>query len=61
MKCNIILVVVDRLIKYAYFLLYKESTNTEEFTYMFLYIIVSNYLLPKEIILDRGSMFALKF
>ena len=47
--------------KYAYFLLYKESTNAEEFAYVFLYTIASNHLLPEEIISDRGSVFALKF
>ncbi|KAF0319866.1 hypothetical protein GQ607_012968, partial [Colletotrichum asianum] len=49
------------LIKYTYFILYKEISNTKEYTYIFLIYIISNYRILKEIILDRDKIFILKF
>ena len=56
-----IFVIIDRLTKYGYFIPYKEASNSEELIYTFLKIIINNHGLPKEIILDRGSTFILKF
>jgi transposase InsO family protein len=58
---NSILVIVDRLIKYAYFWLYRKDTHTKGLVFTFLRIIVANYGLPKEIILDRDRLFTSKF
>ncbi|KAF0323535.1 hypothetical protein GQ607_009216, partial [Colletotrichum asianum] len=49
------------LIKYTYFILYKEVNNTKEYTYIFLKYIIANYRIPKEIILDRDKIFTSNF
>ncbi|KAF0325255.1 hypothetical protein GQ607_007582, partial [Colletotrichum asianum] len=49
------------LIKYTYFILYKEVSNTKEYIYIFLKYIITNYKIPKEIILNRNKFFTLKF
>jgi hypothetical protein len=56
-----ILVVVCRLSKYVYFILYKEASIAEELAYTFLRIIVSNYGMLYEIISDRDKLFILNF
>ena len=33
-KYNLILVIIDRLIKYTYFILYKKSSIAEDLTYI---------------------------
>ncbi|KAF0316862.1 hypothetical protein GQ607_015906, partial [Colletotrichum asianum] len=49
------------LIKYTYFILYKEASNTKEYAYIFLKYIISNYRTLKEIILDRDKIFTSNF
>ena len=56
-----ILVVIDRLTKYAYFIPYLKVSTAEELAYIFLKYIISNYKLLKKIILDRDKLFILKF
>ncbi|KAM5344467.1 hypothetical protein ACJ41O_001495 [Fusarium nematophilum] len=56
-----ILVIVDRLTKFSYFIPYRESTNAEEFAYLFYYNIARTHGLPSEIISDRGPPFMSKF
>ncbi|KAJ0315015.1 hypothetical protein COL922a_013843, partial [Colletotrichum nupharicola] len=58
---NSILIIMDRLTKYAYFILYKESSNAEEFAYTFLKNIIANHSVPKEIMSDRDKIFTSKF
>ena len=58
---NSILVIIDRLIKYMYILLYKEVSNAKELAYTFIRTIVTNYKVLEEIILDRDKLFTLKF
>ena len=62
-KClyDSILVIIDRLTKYGYFLPYKELKTSEDLAYMFLRHIYSAYGLPDKIILDRGIILTLKF
>ena len=57
----LILVVINRLIKYIYFILYLEVLLVEDLAYIFLKYIISNYSLLEEIILDRDKLFTLKF
>ncbi|KAL2008428.1 hypothetical protein VTN00DRAFT_6622 [Thermoascus crustaceus] len=52
-----ILVIVDRLTKYAYFLPYKKSSNAEELAYTFLQIIFGNHGMPEEFVSDRDKLF----
>ncbi|KAF0330709.1 hypothetical protein GQ607_002113, partial [Colletotrichum asianum] len=49
------------LIKYTYFILYKEVSNTKEYIYIFLKYIITNYRILKEIILDRDKIFTSNF
>jgi hypothetical protein len=56
-----ILVVIDRLIKYGYFISYKESSSAEELAYTFNKHIIGNHRIPKEIISDRDKLFTLRF
>jgi hypothetical protein len=56
-----IMVIVDRLIKFSYYLPYRESTDTEELSYIFYRYIISVHGLPTEILSDRGLTFAAKF
>nr|AAG24792.1 pol protein [Colletotrichum gloeosporioides] len=56
-----VLVIVDRLTKYAYFIPYKESSNAEEFAYTFLKYIIANHGTPKEIVSDRDKIFTSNF
>jgi hypothetical protein len=56
-----ILVVTDRLTKYGYFILYKESLLAEELAYAFNKHIIGNYGISKKIISDRDKLFTLRF
>ena len=56
-----ILVITDRLMKYSYFIPYKESINSKDLAYIFLRHIYSAHRLPDEIISDRGTTLTLKF
>jgi hypothetical protein len=56
-----ILVVTDRLTKYGYFILYKESSLVEELIYTFNKHIIENYEISKEIINDKNKLFILRF
>ncbi|KAF0315119.1 hypothetical protein GQ607_017651, partial [Colletotrichum asianum] len=49
------------LIKYTYFFLYKEVSNTKEYIYIFLKYILTNYKILKEIILNRDKIFTSNF
>jgi hypothetical protein len=55
------LVVVDKLIKFARFILYKEEIDAKILVYIFLREIVINYSLPDKIIIDRELIFTSKF
>jgi hypothetical protein len=43
---NFIIIVTDRLTKYAYFIPYLESFLTEDLAYMFYKYIIANYRFP---------------
>ncbi|KAF0324355.1 hypothetical protein GQ607_008304, partial [Colletotrichum asianum] len=48
-------------IKYTYFILYREVSNTKKYTYIFLKYIIINYKILKEIILNRNKIFISNF
>ncbi|KAF0329094.1 hypothetical protein GQ607_003762, partial [Colletotrichum asianum] len=48
-------------IKYTYFILYKEISNTKKYIYIFLKYIITNYRILKEIILNRDKIFTSNF
>ncbi|KAF5701029.1 reverse transcriptase domain-containing protein [Fusarium globosum] len=56
-----IMVIVDRLTKFSYYLPYREATDAEELSYVFYRHIVSVHGLPTEILSDRGPTFAATF
>ncbi|OHE96254.1 hypothetical protein CORC01_08472, partial [Colletotrichum orchidophilum] len=49
------------LIKFTYFILYKEVNNIKELIYTFLKIIIINYSLFKEIVFNKNKLFTVKF
>jgi len=56
-----IMVVTDRLTKYAYFIPYLESSSAEDLAYMFHKHIVANHGFPQRIISDRDKLFTSRF
>jgi hypothetical protein len=56
-----ILVITDRLTKYGYFILYKESLLVEELAYAFNKYIIGNHRILKEIISNRDKLFTSRF
>ena len=60
-KYDSILVIVDRLTKYAYFLPYWKTVNIDDLVYTFLWVIVGNHSLPDKIVSDRDKLVTSKF
>ena len=58
---DLILIIINRLIKYEYFLSYKEATFAKDLIYTFFRTIVDNHKLSDEIISNRDKLFTLKF
>jgi hypothetical protein len=58
---NSILVVTDRLTKYAYFISYKEGLIAEELVYTFNRNVIANYGILKKIISNRDKLFISNF
>jgi len=58
---NLILVIVDRLTKYAYYLPYLKAANAEDLAYTFLRIVLANHGLPEELVSDRDRLFTSRF
>jgi hypothetical protein len=58
---NFIIVVTDRLTKYAYFIPYLESSLTENLAYIFYKYIMANHEFPQRIINNRDKLFTSRF
>ena len=58
---NSILIIVDQLIKKVRFLSYKEASDAEELTYIFLRKVIVLQRLLNEIISDRDKLFMSRF
>jgi hypothetical protein len=56
-----ILIVTDRLTKYAYFILYKKGSTVEELVYTFNRNIIANYGILEEIINNKDKLFISNF
>jgi hypothetical protein len=56
-KYNSILVIMDKLIKYIYIILYLEVNIAEDLVYIFLRIIITNYSALEKMISDRDKFF----
>ena len=60
-KYDSILVVVDRLTKYAHFIPWKGKGNAEDLAKVILKEIIANHGIPQSIISDRDKLFTSKF
>jgi hypothetical protein len=60
-KYDFILVVIDRLTKYTYIILYLKASTAEDLAYMFLRVVIANYSALEKIILDRNKFFISRF
>jgi len=58
---DLILVVTDRLTKYAHFISYKEGLTAENLIYAFNRNVIANHGILKEIISNRDKLFISKF
>lgn len=56
-----ILVIVDRLTKYAYFLPFVKQGTAEEVAYIFLRTIAAQHGMPDELVTDRDKLFTSNF
>ena len=56
-----VLVIINRLIKYAYFIPYKKDLIAEELIYVFNRNVIANYKILEEIINNRDKLFTSKF
>ena len=60
-KYNIILIITDKLTKYIYMILYSKIYMAKNLAYIFLRIIIINYRVLNEIILNQDKFFTSKF
>ena len=60
-KYDSILVVVDRLTKYAHFIPWKEKGNAKNLAKVILKEIIANHGIPQSIISDKDKLFTSKF
>ena len=60
-KYNSILVVVDRLTKYAHFIPWKKKRNAKDLAKVILKEIIANHGIPQSIISNRNKLFTSKF
>ena len=56
-----ILIIVNRLMKYMMFILFKETVTASILTYIILQELISNHRLLKKFITDRDKLFMSKF
>jgi hypothetical protein len=54
-----ILVVIDRLTKYTYIILYLKASIAEDLAYMFLRVIIANHNILEKMISDKNKFFIL--
>jgi hypothetical protein len=58
---DFILVIIDRLTKYTYFILYLKASITKNLVYIFLKIIITNYKTLEKMISNKNKFFILRF
>jgi hypothetical protein len=56
---DFILVIIDRLIKYIYIILYLKASTVKDLVYIFLKVVVTNYNVLEKIISDKNKFFIL--
>jgi hypothetical protein len=60
-KYSIILMVIDRLTKFAHFISITHPYTTSRVTLVFAQNVIELYRLPENIVLDRDSIFTSRF
>jgi hypothetical protein len=60
-KYDFILVVIDRLTKYTYIILYLKANTAENLVYTFLRVVITNYNTLEEMISDKNKFFISRF
>jgi hypothetical protein len=58
---NNILIIIDKLIKYNSFILYKKANNIKNLTYIFIKNIIANYKLLNKLINNKDKLFTFNF
>ena len=58
---NIILVIVDKYIKWGYFIIYIEAITAKDLARIYIKEVFIRYRLLKKIVLDRDLKFILEF
>ena len=58
---NIILVIVDKLTKWGYFIIYIEEISAENIAQIYIKEVFTRYRVLSKIILDRDPRFVLAF
>ena len=61
MEYDSIWMVTDLLIKYTYFIPYKEGLSAGQLAYMFQRTVVAAHGMPEVVISDRGTTYTSKF
>lgn len=61
MKYNSIFIIVNKLMKMAYFIPYKEVIDAKDLIYIFIRFISLNHRLLEDIIFNKGLIFIFKF
>ena len=52
-----ILIIIDKLTKYAHFILYKSTLTAEQLGFLVLDRLIKYYGIPRKLILDRDKLF----
>jgi hypothetical protein len=60
-KYNSILIIIDKLTKYTYFIPYFKASTAENLAYIFLKIIAANHSTLEEMISNKDKLFISKF
>ena len=58
---DLILIIINKFIKYTYIILYNELSIIKDLLKVFLKEIITNYKTLKEIISNKDKLFILKF
>ena len=56
-----ILVIIDKLIKYLYLILYKEASNAKQIAWFILDRVIKYYKIPETIISNKNKIFTNNF
>ena len=58
---NSIFIIIEKLIKFSYFILYREAIEAEQAIEIFIKRIIANYRVLDKLIIDRDIQFISRF